>query len=197
MSQANLAQGKKRTVWGLCGFLAVMTALVAYSPTLYDIFCRVTGYGGTPQVADVAPDQVFDRTVTVRFNADHARNLPWQFNPVQPSVDVKVGQDKLAFYTAENLSDEPVTGMAIFNVAPPKAGIYFAKVDCFCFIEQTLEPGQQVDMPVSFFIDPEFMTDSNMDDVTSITLSYTFYNQTDDEDAAQRAAVESAEALQR
>ena len=196
MSQDNPNQTKsgsagniRRTVFGLCGFLAVMVALVAASPTLYDIFCRVTGYGGTPQVAEAAPDTVYDRVVTVRFNADHARDLPWQFNPVQPSVNVNVGEDKLAFYTAENLSEEPVTGMAVFNVTPPKAGIYFSKVECFCFIEQTLEPGQQVDMPVSFFIDPEFMTDSNMDDVTSITLSYTFYNQTEDTDAAQRAAL--------
>ncbi len=171
----------RRTVILSSAFAAGMVGMSFAAVPLYDLFCRVTGYGGTPQVADVAPDQTFDREVRVRFNADQARNLPWSFQPVQLSLDVNVGENRLAFYKARNKADTPVTGMAVFNVTPPKAGIYFSKIDCFCFVQQTLAPGQEVDMPVSFFIDPEFMTDPNMDDVTSITLSYTFYNQTDDD----------------
>ena len=163
-----------------------MLGLAYASVPLYEIFCRVTGYGGTPMRADAAPEQIFDRQVKVRFNADTASNLPWTFKPEQYSMDIKVGENKLAFYMAENRSDKPVTGMAVFNVTPPKAGAYFTKVECFCFIEQTLQPGQKVDMPVSFFIDPAFMADSNMQDVTSITLSYTFYNQT--QEAADKTA---------
>jgi cytochrome c oxidase assembly protein subunit 11 len=191
LSPDNLRQnkGKARTVLVLCGVLGTMFILVAATPALYDIFCRVTGYGGTTQTADVAPGQIFDREVRVRFNADHAPDLPWAFDPVQRSMDIRVGENKLAFYKAKNLSQTPIKGMAVFNVTPPKAGIYFSKIDCFCFTEQTLEAGQQVDMPVSFFIDPAFMEDSNMQDVTSITLSYTFYSQTEDE-AGKTASLE-------
>ncbi|MFN3232400.1 MAG: cytochrome c oxidase assembly protein [Alphaproteobacteria bacterium] len=178
MPEAN--QKNRRTALWATGIIFGMVGMSFAAVPLYDLFCRVTGYGGTPQVADYAPDQVFDREVRVRFNADQAKDLPWYFEPVEHYVDVNVGENRLAFYKAHNEAEEPVTGMAVFNVTPSKAGIYFSKIDCFCFVQQTLAPGQEVDMPVSFFIDPEFMTDPNMDDVTSITLSYTFYNQTEE-----------------
>jgi cytochrome c oxidase assembly protein subunit 11 len=154
-----------------------MVGLSFAAVPLYEAFCRVTGWGGTPMRADAVPNQVFDREVRVRFNADTAADLPWTFRPEQRALDLKVGENRLAFYTAENFSDRPVTGMAVYNVTPPKVGAYFTKVECFCFIEQTLQPGQKVDMPISFFIDPAFMSDPEMRDVTSITLSYTFYSQ--------------------
>ncbi len=122
--------------------------------------------------------------MTIRFNADHASDLPWDFEPVQREVRLKVGESGLAFYSARNNADHPVTGMAVFNVTPLKAGEYFTKIDCFFFTEQQLAAGQQADMPVSFFIDPDFAADSDMDDVRTITLSYTFYNQTEEADAA-------------
>ncbi len=163
----------------LAGVVVGMVGLSYASVPLYRIFCQVTGFDGTPQRADAAPDaaKVFDRQVKVRFNADTDPRLPWLFKPEQHVVDARIGESKLVFYRAENNADHPVTGQAVFNVTPAKAAIYFAKVECFCFTEQTLQAGQKVDMPVSFFIDPAFMTDPNMRDVTSITLSYTFYNQ--------------------
>ncbi len=179
----------RRTVIALAGVVAGMVGLAYASVPLYRIFCQVTGYDGTPQRAEAVPDQVFGREVKVRFNADIDPNLPWMFKPEQHFVDVKVGESKLVFYRAENNAGHPVTGQAVFNVTPAKAGAYFTKVECFCFTEQTLQAGQKVDMPVSFFIDPAFMTDANMKDVTSITLSYTFYNQTQ-EAGGKTAAVQ-------
>lgn len=173
----------------LAGVVAGMVVLTAASVPLYRIFCQVTGFGGTPMRADAVPDTVFDRQVTVRFNADTDPNLPWLFKPEQHRVEAKVGESTLVFYRAENNAGHPVTGQAVFNVTPAKAGAYFTKVECFCFTEQTLQAGQKVDMPVSFFIDPGFMTDANMRDVTSITLSYTFYNQTQ-EAGGKTAAVQ-------
>ena len=179
MSSMANAKNRRTMLWASALVVGMVGVSFAAVP-LYKIYCQVTGYGGTTQTADIAPDQVFDREVKVRFNSDRAKDLPWVFKPAQQSMDVKVGESRLAFYRARNLSDAPVTGMAVYNVTPPKAGIYFSKIECFCFEQQTLAPGQEVDMPVSFFIDPEMMTDSNMDDVTSITLSYTFYNQNEE-----------------
>jgi cytochrome c oxidase assembly protein subunit 11 len=179
----------RRTMVVLFGVFFGMIGLSYAAVPFYRIFCQVTGYDGTPQRAEAAPDHVFDRQVTVRFNADTDPNLPWLFKPEQHLVDVKVGESKLIFYRAENKSGHPVTGQAVFNVTPAKVGAYFTKVECFCFSEQTLQAGQKVDMPVSFFIDPAFMTDANMKDVTSITLSYTFYNQTQ-EAGGKSAAVQ-------
>ncbi len=142
---------------------------------LYDMFCRVTGYGGTTQRAERAPDKPGEKVVTVRFNADTARGLPWKFEPVDREVRVTVGEERLAFYRATNTSDRPIIGQASYNVSPDKAGIYFNKVACFCFTEQRLEPGQTVEMPVSFFVDPEIATDRATRDVHTITLSYTFF----------------------
>ena len=163
------------TVAALLGIVVVMGGLAYASVPLYRWFCQVTGYGGTTQVADAAPVGLHDRSVTIRFNADVNSKLPWRFHPVERSVKVRLGEEKLAFYRASNLADRPVTGTATFNVTPAKAGPYFAKLDCFCFTEQTLAAGHSVDMPVSFYVDPEMAKDRNLDDVTTITLSYTFF----------------------
>jgi cytochrome c oxidase assembly protein subunit 11 len=154
-----------------------MTGLSFAAVPLYDLFCRVTGYDGTPRRAAAAPaaDKIANRTITVRFDSNVDPALGWSFQPVARSVKVRVGESKLAFFRAKNEEAVPVVGHATFNVAPEKAAIYFAKVQCFCFTEQRLEPGQTVDMPVSFFVDPAILEDRNLDDVSEITLSYTFF----------------------
>ena len=157
------------------GILAAMVALVSFSVPLYRIFCQVTGYGGTTQVAEQSSGEVLAREMTVRFNADIDRDLPWEFRPVERSVKINVGERTQINYYARNDSRVPVTGHAVFNVTPQKAGIYFSKIECFCFTEQTLQPGEEVLMPVDFFVDPDIADDKNLDDVRTITLSYTFY----------------------
>jgi cytochrome c oxidase assembly protein subunit 11 len=159
----------------LVGLLAVMGGLTYESKELYAWFCRVTGYGGTTQVAAAAPGRVIERTVTIRFNADIAPDLPWRFAPAAREVTVRVGEETLAFYRATNRGRAPVTGTATFNVVPTKAGPYFSKIDCFCFREQTLAPGESAELPVSFFVDPAIAEDRGLDDVSVITLSYTFF----------------------
>jgi len=170
---------------GLVLFAVVlgMTALAFASVPLYRLFCQVTGFGGTPQRVEVeaAPAQAFsDRVVTIRFNADVNSGLPWSFQPVQSSMRVKIGEQALAYYRTTNHSDRPVTGTATFNVTPDKAGPYFDKIQCFCFTEQTLAPGQSVEMPVTFYVDPAILEDRGLDDVDTITLSYTFFRAADD-----------------
>jgi len=158
--------------------VALGMLMLAYaSVPLYRLFCQVTGFGGTPVRENVLPDQVLDRVMNVRFNADIDPKLPWKFEAGQVQFQVKVGQEILSYYVAENLVDEPTTGHATYNVVPHKAGPYFAKIECFCFENQTLEPGQKVHMPISFFIDPLIMEDPEMDDVDTITLSYTFFKE--------------------
>lgn len=173
------------------GLLVVPVAMVgaAYaSVPLYEIFCRVTGYGGTTQVAEAAPEVVGERVMTIRFNSDVDPDLPWAFQPVERQVTVKVGESHLAFFKAENLSARPTAGTATFNVTPLKAGQYFNKVQCFCFTEQRLAPGASVDMPVSFFVDPAIEEDPNLREVKTITLSYTFFadEEAEREDRAQQ-----------
>lgn len=171
------------TILALVGILAGMTGLVAASVPLYRLFCQVTGYGGTTQRADAAPLEIGERVMTVRFNADVSADLLWRFEPVQRQVRVRVGEEKLAHFRARNRADRAVTGRATFNVTPAKAGLYFNKVACFCFDEQRLAAGQQVDMPVSFFIDPAIVEDAELAQVRTITLSYTFFREPDDGDA--------------
>ena len=156
-----------------------MVGLAYASVPLYQLFCQVTGYGGTPGRADVgqsAAEEVLDRQMTIRFDASTNRDLPWIFEPVQRQIDIPVGESGLAFYRAKNTSDRPVRGVATFNVTPLKAGPYFVKVDCFCFTEQTLLPGQEVDMPVTFYVDPAIDDENTLDEVKTITLSYTFFS---------------------
>lgn len=162
------------------GVVAVMIVLAYASVPLYRLICQQTGWGGTVKQTSENGNKVYDRVVTVRFDAMTAPDLPWVFKPDQQQVEVKVGADTLISYSAESKGDVPVSGMAVYNVTPLKAGKYFNKTQCFCFNEQVLRPGEKVHMPVSFFIDPQIMDDKNMDDVHTITLSYTFYRQGSD-----------------
>ena len=170
-----MRSGKTRTVIALLAAIGAMATLTAFAVPLYQAFCRVTGYGGTTQVAEGPAPRIVDRVITVRFNADVNPALPWRFQPAQDEIRVRLGEPALAIYTARSLAAVPVTGAATFNVTPAKAGIYFTKIECFCFTEQTLAPGQRADMPVSFYVDPELADDRGLDDVTTITLSYTFF----------------------
>jgi len=185
MPRASASRNAKTAIV-LLGIVGGMGGLAYASVPLYQLFCQVTGYGGTTQIADGAPGRVLDRVITVRFNADVSKSLAWRFRPVQRSIDVRLGAQALAFYEARNDADTPTTGAATFNVTPAKAGIYFNKVACFCFDEQTLAPGQSADMPVTFFIDPKLANDRNLNDVTTITLSYTFFNANPDAEKGTR-----------
>jgi cytochrome c oxidase assembly protein subunit 11 len=170
-----------------------MVGLSFASVPLYRLFCQVTGYGGTTQTAATAPVALGERVITVRFNADLARGMPWRFRPAQGEVRLRVGEVGLAFYSASNPTGKAVTGTATYNVTPQKAGPYFNKIACFCFDEQTLQAGESVQMPVSFFVDPEISEDPNLDDVTTITLSYTFFEtERADEDAGRRLSERAA-----
>ena len=159
----------------LLGLVAGMVGLAYASVPLYTLFCQVTGFGGTTQRAEAAPGVALDRTVKVRFNADVNAALPWSFHPNQREVTLKIGETYIASYRALNRSDTATVGTAVYNVTPEKAGAYFNKIECFCFTEQVLHPGEEVDMPVAFFVDPAIATDPKMEDVTTITLSYTFF----------------------
>lgn len=175
-SQHNGAARKNgRLAFGLVGIVVAMAGLSYASVPLYELFCRVTGYGGTTQVAESLPETISERVITVRFNSDVSPDLPWAFQPVEREVRVQVGESGLAFYRATNQAAWPTAGTATFNVTPLKAGQYFNKVQCFCFTEQRLEPGQSMDMAVSFFVDPAIEEDRNLDEVKTITLSYTFF----------------------
>lgn len=169
-----------KTLMVLLVVLALMVGLVVASVPLYRLFCQVTGYGGTTQKAEASNGIILEREMTVRFNSDVNGALPWHFKPVQRSVTVKIGEEALIFFKAINNSTETITGTATFNVTPFKAAQYFNKIDCFCFTEQTLAPGEEVDMPVSFFIDPDLATDKRLEEVKEITLSYTFFKAAED-----------------
>jgi cytochrome c oxidase assembly protein Cox11 len=171
------------TVAALGAVIAVMIGLVSASVPLYRLFCAATGFGGATQRADAATGSVSDRVVTVRFSTDIAADLPWRFQPEQREVKVHLGEEKLVFFSAENLTDKPLVGHATFNVTPTKAGIYFNKIQCFCFDEERLGPRQKVDMPVDFFVDPTLADDANTRDVDTITLSYTLFRSADPEGA--------------
>ncbi len=151
---------------------------------LYDLFCRVTGYGGTTQVATEGSDRVLERMVTVRFDASTGRDMPWKFRPVQTAMQIRIGETALAFYEAYNPTDRVIAGTASYNVSPSSVGGYFAKIECFCFTEQVLQPGERVEMPVTFYVDPEMVDDPETEGVTTITLSYTFYETELDSQAA-------------
>jgi cytochrome c oxidase assembly protein subunit 11 len=159
-----------------CGaFVAVMVGAAYAAVPLYSWFCRTTGFGGTPVVAEAAPVKVLDRKVTVRFDANVASGLPWKFEPEQVSIDVRIGQVVTIYYRAVNDSARETVGQAGYNVSPPTVGGYFAKINCFCFTEQRLRPHESRDMPVVFYVDPALVGDSEQDDLNTITLSYTMY----------------------
>ena len=155
--------------------IAAMGGLSYAAVPLYRMFCQATGFGGTTQKAVKAPDVVLERRITVRFDANVTPGMPWVFEPVQRTVEVKVGENTLALFKATNTSDVAIKGTASFNVSPDIAGLYFSKIQCFCFKEQRLGPGETVELPVSFFVDPAIVNDKDADAVREITLSYTFY----------------------
>ncbi len=170
------AAGRNRRMVIICTTTVAMMLAASYAAVpLYDLFCRVTGYGGTTQQADAGADHLGKRMVTVQFDANVARGMAWDFKPVQREIKLLTGETAIAYYRATNNTDRTIVGTATFNVTPLKVGYYFNKIDCFCFTEQVLEPGQTIDMPVQFFVDPEMEDDTNADEVKLITLSYTFF----------------------
>lgn len=152
-----------------------MVGLAYAAVPLYQLFCQITGYGGTTAVAKAAPGAVAYHPMTLRFDTNVARDLPWRFMPPEP-VDVRLGEERLVKFKATNIGTEPILGTATFNVTPFKVGQYFNKIECFCFTEQLLMPGESKEFPVTFFVDPELADDKSTEDVNTITLSYTFFN---------------------
>jgi cytochrome c oxidase assembly protein subunit 11 len=176
MKQSQRGTKKTTTAIVLSGLVVGMVGLSFASVPLYQLFCQVTGYGGTPKTASVGPVAgAVDQVVRVRFDSNVNSGLPWRFRPEQREVTVNLGAERLIHYEAVNVSDRPVSGTATFSVTPYRAARYFTKIECFCFTEQRLEPGQTVSMPVIFYVDPAILEDRNARDVTVITLSYTFF----------------------
>jgi cytochrome c oxidase assembly protein subunit 11 len=179
-----------RTFSALASVAVFMLGMAYAAVPFYDWFCRVTGFAGTTAQADAGSDTVLDRTIKVRFDASTMK-MPWSFKPAQREITLRIGETGLAFYVAHNPTDRVITGTASYNVTPYSTGGYFSKIDCFCFVEQTLQPGQTVQMPVTFFVDPAIVEDREASRVPAITLSYTFY-ETDESRAL--AAISGPEA---
>ncbi|MGB7242814.1 MAG: cytochrome c oxidase assembly protein [Sulfitobacter sp.] len=167
--------GPAKTVTQTVSLVLVMGALAWASVPFYDWFCRVTGFGGVPGVSETASEDVLDQTITIRFDGSLNNQMPWTFKPLVSEMDIRIGETGLAFYEAYNPTGRPVAGQASYNVTPYTAGGFFNKIDCFCFTEQVLEPGERVQMPVTVYVDPEIVTDRDGKYVHTITLSYTFY----------------------
>jgi cytochrome c oxidase assembly protein subunit 11 len=168
-----------RLAWRLVAIVGGMLALAYAASPLYEMFCKATGFAGTPIVAQEGAQgegrPVLSRTVIVRFDSNVDPNLSWRFQPVEREVKVRLGEEKLVHFRATNVSQRPIVGTATYNVTPEPAGPWFNKLQCFCFTEQLLQPGQSVDMPVVFFVDPEMDKDRRYDNIRTITLSYTFF----------------------
>ncbi|MGI9371071.1 MAG: cytochrome c oxidase assembly protein [Hyphomicrobiales bacterium] len=176
VNNAHNTERKNRILAVSCVVLVAGMIGMAYAAVpLYALFCQVTGYGGTTQRAEAPSGEISSRVIGVRFDANVNNDLNWDFKPVQRKLSLKVGEHRLAFYRATNRSDEKVIGSAVFNVTPVSAGAYFNKIECFCFTEQTLNPGESVEMPVSFYIDPDIENDEDLETLKTITLSYTFF----------------------
>ena len=173
-NQAPSRRHRAMALW-CAALVAAMVGAAYASVPLYRLFCQVTGFDGTPRIASAPSTQVLDKTVAIRFDANVAPGLAWRFEPVHTTVQVRIGENTLAFYRATNLSDRPLRGTATYNVLPEQAAPFFNKLECFCFKEQLLQPGETLEMPVSFFIDPQIVGDKDARGVTHITLSYTFY----------------------
>lgn len=173
-------KGKRVTALIVVAVVAGMTGMAFAAVPLYEAFCRVTGYGGTTQTAETAPAQALERRIEVRFDANTAPDLPVEFAPKQSAETLRIGETGLAFYTVRNTSDEPVVARATYNVTPHVAGQYFAKLECFCFQDRVLAPGETADLPVVFFVDPELVADPDTRDLGTITLSYTFFRSVND-----------------
>lgn len=166
---------KTKTLVSTVGVVVVMGALAWASVPFYNWFCRVTGFGGVPSVASAGSEEILDQTITVRFDSNVERGMPWKFKPAQREVELRIGETGLAFYEAYNPTDRTIAGTASFNVFPYEAGGFFTKIDCFCFTEQVLKPHERVMMPVTFYVDPEITRDRDSKFVKHITLSYTFH----------------------
>ncbi len=165
-----------RLVAGVClAFFGGMVGMAYAAVPLYAMFCQMTGYGGTTQRVEQYSDRILDRKITVRFDANVSSGLPWDFKPAARDMTMKIGETAQAHYTATNLFDTPTAGRATFNVTPEIAGSYFNKVECFCFTDTTLKPGETLDMPVVFYVDPDIADVPELKDITTITLSYTFF----------------------
>ena len=176
----NAIKTQNRRVVVIISFVGLLMLSLSFaSVPLYDIFCRVTGFGGTTQVAPSAPGTQGLSDINIRFESSTSQSLDWSFYPKDKVVTIALGEEKTVLYVAKNLSNKPIVGTAIFNVTPAKVGQYFMKIDCFCFVEQLLNPGQSMEMPVTFFIDPEIFKDENVKEVSEITLSYTFMKSLD------------------
>ena len=193
------AQRQKRNRYifaGLIGMVVMMNGFAYATVPAYRAFCQKFGFAGTPRVEASAPateNILIERLITIRFNSDIDTSLNWRFKPVQRSIDLHVGETGLAFFEAKNRHETEITGTATFNVTPLKVAPYFVKIQCFCFTEQTLEPGETAQMPVTFYVDPEIAEDKNLDDVKTITLSYTFFRDQDADAAREAAAVVTEE----
>jgi cytochrome c oxidase assembly protein subunit 11 len=185
-------QGKSRTAAQASFVVVLMGSLAWASVPFYDWFCRVTGFGGTTGVASVESDMILDQTIKVRFDGSLARDMPWTFRPVQREVELRIGETALVFYEAHNPLDRPIAGQASYNVTPYEAGGFFDKIECFCFTEQVLAPGETVLMPVTFFVDPAIVNDREGRFVHTITLSYTFFEIDVPSDYVQAAADSTA-----
>ena len=178
-NQNNLKAQNKKVIL-IITFIGMLMLSLSYAAVpLYDIFCRVTGFGGTTQIASSAPGSSGHPNINIRFESNITDSLNWDFYSKTKTVKIPMGEEKTIYYFAKNLSDEPIVGTATFNVTPAKAGQYFMKIDCFCFVEQLLNPGESMNMPVTFFIDPDLYKDENVQEVNEITLSYTFMKSMD------------------
>ena len=173
---AKRKQRRDLIVAAACGvFVAVMVGAAFAAVPFYNWFCRTTGFGGTTQVASIAPAGVLDRKITVRFDANVAPGLPWRFTPEVNSIDLRISEVATIYYTITNESARPTAGQAAYNVTPTTVGAYFTKINCFCFTEQTMKPGEKREMAVVFYVDPLIVNDHDNDTLNTITLSYTFY----------------------
>ncbi|MGI4850977.1 MAG: cytochrome c oxidase assembly protein [Janthinobacterium lividum] len=176
MSKQHSSSSHRRVLIILVSLVGFMGALAFASVPLYRIFCQKTGYGGTPRIALRASSEISQHQLNIRFNASVHRDLDWSFEPLQNQLSLHAGEVGLAFYRVRNNTDQPIVGIATYNVTPDKAGPYFNKIECFCFEEQTLQPHQSIDMAVQFFIDPDIEKDKQARDIQTITLSYTFFS---------------------
>jgi len=195
MASEHSNSAKTKTVWQLLAVIFIMGSLAWASVPLYDLFCRVTGFGGTTSTSDQGSDVILDQIMTIKFDASKTRDMPWEFKAVEREMDIKIGETGLAFYEAYNPTDRVVAGSANYNVFPYDAGSFFVKIDCFCFEEQVLQPGERVQMPVSFYVDPEIVDDRDAKFAKHITLSYTFHEIDVPEDYVSPATTETTTKL--
>ncbi len=183
-----IPEGPNRTAVQAVSVVLLMGGLAWASVPFYDWFCRVTGFGGVTNVATTESDTILDQTITIRFESSTARDMPWTFKPAQREMEVRIGETALAFYEATNPTEDPIAGAASYNVAPYEAGAFFDKIDCFCFEQQILQPGETINMPVSFFVDPAIVEDYEGQYIHTITLGYTFHRNDLPQDYEQAAA---------